>query len=124
VTPLSLVLQLPAPPPLPPVPPIPPIPDVVILPPWMTLPPPVVTLISIAFIAGVTLVLFPLMRALARRIEGKGGAAELAQQVEDLRERVREVEVLQGRVVELEERLDFTERLLSQRAPDSLRGGH
>lgn len=117
----SVLLQLPAPPP---VPPLPPIPDVMILPPWMTLPPPVVTLISISFIAGVTLVLFPLMRALARRIEGRGGAAELAQQVEDLRERVREVEVLQGRVIELEERLDFTERLLAQRVPDSLRGDH
>lgn len=118
---LSMALQVPAPPPIPPMPPIP---DMVLLPPWMTLPPPVVTLISIAFIAGVTLVLFPLMRAVARRIEGKGGAAELVQQVEDLRERVREVEVLQGRVIELEERLDFTERLLAQRVPDSLRGDH
>lgn len=108
--------------PVPPVPPVPPIPDVMILPPWMTLPPPVVMLISIAFIAGVALVLFPIARAMARRIEGgRGGAGELAPQLEELRERVRDLEAVQHRVLELEERLDFTERLLAQRTPDALR---
>jgi hypothetical protein len=106
---IQVVVQVPAPPP------IPPIPDMVMLPPWMTLPPPVVTLISIAFIAGVALVLFPIARALARRVEGRGGAADLVPQLEDLRERVRDLEGVQLRVAELEERLDFTERLLTQR---------
>lgn len=39
-----------------------------------------------------------------------GGAGELAA----LRERVQELEVLQGRMMELEERLDFAERMLVQ----------
>ena len=40
---------------------------------------------------------------------------ELLQQVEELRDRVRDLEASQHRVAELEERLDFTERLLAQR---------
>lgn len=109
---LVLAQGVPAPPPIPPMPPFP---EAIILPPWMTLPPPVVTLISIAFIAGVALVLYPIARALARRIEGRGSSPELAPQVEELRDRVRELEGVHHRVAELEERLDFTERLLTQR---------
>jgi hypothetical protein len=106
---MTQVVQVPAPPP------VPPIPEVVVLPPWMTVPPPVITLISIAFIAGVSLVLFPIARALARRIEGRGAASDLEPQVGELRDRMREVEGVQHRVAELEERLEFTERLLAQR---------
>jgi hypothetical protein len=44
-----------------------------------------------------------------------------AAELEALRARVQELEVLQGRMTELEERLDFTERLLvQQREPGRL----
>ena len=107
-----------------PVPPTPPDPFFV-PPPWVTLPPQVVLLISIAFIAGVTIVLWPLMRAFARRIEGRGVNPALQGEIEQLRARVADVEVLQHRVAELEERVDFAERLLAQkREPERLgRGG-
>jgi hypothetical protein len=95
---------------------MPPTPPEVFLPPWVTLPPQVTLLISLGFFAACALVLYPLMRALGRRIEGKtGGSPALAAEVEQLRVRVSEVETLQHRVAELEERLDFAERLLSQR---------
>ena len=107
-----------------PTPPMPPEPFFV-PPPWVTLPPQVVLLISVAFIAGVTIVLWPLMRAFARRIEGRGANPALQGEIEQLRARVADVEVLQHRVAELEERVDFAERLLAQkREPERLgRGG-
>lgn len=53
--------------------------------------------------------------------EGAGELSRLSEEVEALRSRVGEVEVQQARVAELEERLDFTERLLAQaREPDRL----
>ena len=58
--------------------------------------------------------LSPLIRAFAARIEGKGGAA-LEQRVHELEQRVMDGDQAQQRLVELEERLDFAERLLSQR---------
>jgi Tfp pilus assembly protein PilN len=85
-----------------------------------------VLLISVAFIAGCTIVLWPLMRALARRIEGRQAASPALQaEIEQLRARVADVDVLQHRVAELEERVDFAERLLAQkREPERLgRGG-
>jgi hypothetical protein len=100
---------------VPPIPPIPPIPEIQVLPPWMVMPPQMVALITIAIVAGVALVLYPIARAIARRLEGRGMSNELLQQVDELRERVRDLESSQHRVAELEERLDFTERLLAQR---------
>ena len=100
---------------IPPIPPIPPIPDIQVLPPWMVMPPQMVALITIAIVAGVAFVLYPLARALARRLEGRSASPELLQQVEELRDRVQDLEASQHRVTELEERLDFTERLLAQR---------
>ena len=107
-----------------PVPPTPPAPPTVIvqgpdlLPPfWMTLPPQVTVLIVLAVVAGCVVVLYPLMRALGRRIEGRTPGTDLALrgEVDQLRARVGELEALQHRVMELEERVDFAERLLSQR---------
>jgi len=100
---------------VPPIPPIPPIPEIQVLPPWMMLPPQVIGLISIAAVVGMAFVLYPIARAIARRLEGRGGNQELQQQVEELRDRVRDLEVSHHRLAELEERLDFTERLLAQR---------
>lgn len=116
-----MMLQSTAPVALPQVPQPPVPPDIIvtsgpeILPPWMVLPPPVIVLSLIAMCAAAAIILYPLMRAIGRRIEGRGGDAELRHEVEDLRERVRELEAAQPRMAELEERLDFAERLLAQR---------
>ncbi len=56
----------------------------------------------------------PLVTALARRLEGRGGSAALEQRVEELEARLAELETSSHRVAELEERLDFAERLLAQ----------
>jgi len=96
----------------------------VILPPWMTLPPAVTVVISVAFFAACAVVLYPLMRAIGRRIEGRTGAdPALAEEVGRLRARVADLEAMQHLVMELEERVDFAERLLAQgRARERLPG--
>ncbi len=74
---------------------------------------PALVMMVVTVMAAVTIVLWPLARALARRLEGRGTLdAALRAEVEQLRHRLGEVDALQGRVAELEERLDFTERLL------------
>ena len=101
-------------------------PEVIMPPPWITLPPQVVLLIVLGFLAGCTIVLWPLMRAIARRIEGRHQASPALQaEVDQLRTRLAEMDGLQHRVAELEERVDFAERLLAQkREPERLnRGG-
>ena len=71
-------------------------------------------IIGVAF-AGTVIMLFgPLVRALARRLEGRGASTELVADVEALQGRVDQLEAGQSRVAELEERLDFAERLLAQ----------
>ena len=96
------------------------------LPFWITLPPAVTALISLAFFAACAFVLYPLMRAIGRRIEGRsvGTDPTLRAEVEQLHSRLAEVDALQHRVMELEERVDFAERLLSQRRePERLERG-
>ncbi len=104
-------------PPLPPVPPPTPMPPEMFLPPWVTLPPQVTLLIALGFLAAAALVLYPLMKAVGRRIEGKTAAIPpaIGADLEEFRARLAEVESLHNRMAELEERLDFAERLLSQR---------
>lgn len=100
-------------------------PTAVFLPPWMTLPPAVVVLVSLAFFAACAVILYPLIRAIGRRIEGRTGQdPALAGEVAQLRTRVAELEAMQHRVMELEERVDFAERLLAQgRSAERLPGG-
>jgi hypothetical protein len=77
--------------------------------------PKMVLFIVIAALIATTIILTPLVRAFARRLEGKGGGdAVLRAEVERLRSHITEVDLLQSRVAELEERVDFTERLLAQ----------
>lgn len=95
-------------------------------PPWVTLPSQVTLLIVLGFFAACTIVLYPLMRALGRRLEGKNTTLNPALQadIDQLRQRLSEVEAAQHRVYELEERVDFAERMLSQRRePERLGGG-
>lgn len=94
-------------------------------PPWETLPPQVVVIIALAMVAGFTIVFWPLMRALARRIEGKARTdPALLEEMDQMRQRLAEVDTLTFRLGELEERLDFAERMLAQRKePNRLPGG-
>ena len=79
-------------------------------------PPAIVMIVFLALLAT-TVILWPVMRALARRLDGKGRADPALQaEVEHLHQRLVEVDGLHQRVAELEERIDFTERMLA-RAP-------
>jgi Tfp pilus assembly protein PilO len=100
-----------------PVPPLPPVMEFPTPPPWVTLPPAVVLIAFIAFCAVAGLVLWPLVHALAHRLEGRpqGADPELRAELEEMRARLAEVEGGQQRLAEVEERLDFAERLLTQR---------
>jgi hypothetical protein len=85
-------------------------------------PPGSVLLIIIAALTAAVVILWPVMRAFGRRLEGRGGGdPALQSDVEQLHTRLGEIDALQARVAELEERVDFTERLLAQnREPDRL----
>jgi Tfp pilus assembly protein PilO len=107
------------------IPPIPPTPPSVPFDPnafWMNVSPPAMVMMTLLVMAAFTIVLWPLARALGRRLEGRGSAdAALRAEVEQLNHRLGEVDAMQSRIAELEERLDFTERLLAQsREPDRL----
>lgn len=57
----------------------------------------------------------PLGRALARRIEGSRAADhDASQRLEEVEARLQSLELTQERMLELEERLDFAERLLAR----------
>jgi hypothetical protein len=103
-------------PPTPPVPPDPPFdPNLLFL---SDGGPPIVLPIVIAALTAMVIILWPIMRAFGRRLEGKGGGdPALRAEVEQLHARLSEVDALHHRVAELEERVDFTERLLSQAQP-------
>jgi hypothetical protein len=112
-----MILQVPVPP-TPPTPHAPPFDPNLIL---LTGGPPMVIMIVIAALAATTIILWPIVRAFARRLEGKSGDPALRAEVEQLHARLGEVDTLHTRIGDLEERLDFAERLLAQnREPDRL----
>jgi hypothetical protein len=86
--------------------------------------PPAIVMIVFLGLLATTIILWPVMRAFARRLEGKGvGDPALHAEVEQLQHRLGEVDSLQQRVAELEERIDFTERMLARaQAPAALPG--
>jgi Tfp pilus assembly protein PilO len=101
------------------VPPVPPMPPEIPFDPNFVLSrldSPAVVMIVLAALVAATIVLWPLARALARRLEGRSAAADpgLRHDLEQVTQRLTEVDGLQARVAELEERLDFAERLLAQ----------
>jgi hypothetical protein len=79
--------------------------------------PAIVMIVFLALLAA-TIILWPVMRAFGRRLEGKSQDAALRSELEQLQHRLGEVDHLQQRVAELEERIDFAERMLA-RAPTS-----
>lgn len=119
-----MILQIPEPPAPPPPPPF----DPAMVDPNLIFqtgggPTPLVFLfIVIAALVATTIILWPLVRAFARRLEGKGSPDPvLRAEVEHLHARLDEVDSLQARLLELEERVDFAERLLAQ-TPDAQKG--
>lgn len=83
-------------------------------------PPAIVMIVALSLLAC-TIILWPIMRAFGRRLEGKGAVDHaLRGEVEQLQQRLAEMESLQFRVHDLEERLDFAERLLTRGEPDRL----
>lgn len=86
--------------------------------------PPAIVMIVFLGLLATTIILWPIMRAFARRLEGKGAIdPALHAEIEQLQQRMGEVDGLQQRVAELEERIDFTERMLARaQAPAALPG--
>ena len=80
----------------------------------------IIAMFSLVSIVGLSLaiILGPVGRALGRRIEGRSAAdPKQIAMLEDLVTRVEDMTELRREVGELQERLDFAERLLAQR-PD------
>jgi hypothetical protein len=77
---------------------------------------------GVAIVAAISLVVFGIRRQVALRHSPPSTTGEIAaQQAADIEARLSEVDHLQFRVQELEERLDFAERLLAQaREPERL----
>jgi hypothetical protein len=71
----------------------------------------------IAVLFAAVKILGPVGAAIGDRLRGRREREPdhlLVEEVDGLRERVRQLEEMQQRMVELEERLDFAERLLAQ----------
>lgn len=77
-------------------------------------------IIPLVAMAVVTILGFPIVRAIVRRIEHKTSRGNdqdvlaLRSEVAELRQRLESLEDAGQRVAELEERLDFAERMLAQ----------
>ena len=72
---------------------------------------------AIAGITGVPMLMyagFVGIRMWERRMEGKTLSPEIQQELDDLRARVNGLEGVEGRIEELEERMDFSERVLAR----------
>ncbi|MGE0554402.1 MAG: hypothetical protein AB7R55_13320 [Gemmatimonadales bacterium] len=80
-------------------------------------PPPELIMAILGILVG-GLLLWPLVRAWARRLELGSADPALKEEVEHLRARLSEMDGLQDRVAELEERADFAERMLTQGTPE------
>ena len=115
----------PVPPPQAPAPPIPPTPpgqEVSVtgsLEGWDA----IILLVCLAITIGV--LVWPLIKAVARRIEAGAGVADGRAELDALHDRIRRLEEAQPRMAELEERVDFAERLLTraqETQPDIPRG--
>ena len=82
--------------------------------------PPMIPLVVAGAAAAIFFALWrgPVGRAIGKMLEGQTAADDqLVMRVEQVEDRLAELGAEQLRVAELEERLDFAERLLSQREP-------
>ena len=81
----------------------------------MQLDSPAIVMVVLLITVAVTIVCWPIARAIARRLEGKPSVTPALQgELDQLQHRLADVDLLQQRVAELEERLEFTERLLAR----------
>lgn len=81
-------------------------------------------LLSVAGVGTVGYIVIRLSTVLISRLDGRGAPnSELLAEVDDLRARLHELEGDKQRLLELEERLDFAERMLAQR-PEAARLEH
>jgi Tfp pilus assembly protein PilO len=77
--------------------------------------PAVIVMIVLAALLATTIILWPIMRALGRRLEHRGDPDPAVRaEIEQVHRRLADLDAIQVRVAELEERLDFAERLLAQ----------
>lgn len=81
----------------------------------------VLGVLTMAFVYGI-LLRGPVGKALASMLEGRSSeeSAMLSGRVAELEDRLQEISLEAQRFMEIEERLDFTERLLAQQ-PDAVR---
>jgi hypothetical protein len=79
-----------------------------------------ILLVVVLFAIVAVKVLGPVARAWARKLEGKVGDPELRAEVDHLRDQLAEMDGLGSRVQELEERVEFAERMLSQKRDQDL----
>ena len=63
-----------------------------------------------------SIILFPLVRALARRLEGRALNRSAQVDLDQLHDRLAELEGLENRILELENRVEFSERLLARQS--------
>ena len=90
-------------------------------------PPDLWVLVPLAGMATGTLFLYGVYRLINRWLELRHGGRLPESAVDDiaeLRGEITELRELPARVAELEERLDFAERLLARGRPDAGTGGH
>jgi hypothetical protein len=77
----------------------------------------VVLFLSLFSMAGATVLLFPVMRALAERIRPRLSDAGVRDEVQVLREELlAEIQQARREIGDLGERVDFTERLLAKKS--------
>jgi Tfp pilus assembly protein PilO len=83
-----------------------------------------VMMVLIAMPLGIIFVGGPLAKGVARRLEGKGAIdPALLAELDELRAQVADLQALPAQLSELQERVDFAERLLGQaREPERLPG--
>jgi hypothetical protein len=68
----------------------------------------------LGIIGGAVVLLGPVGKAIAGRISGRAATGLLPEEADEILARLQELELGQARLAELEERLDFTERLLAR----------
>ena len=72
----------------------------------------IAVMVSVAAVALGGYTAIRVINIVVRRLEGKGGSA-LDGELDDLRARVEQLEAERAHLLELEERVDFTERVLA-----------
>ncbi|HWB43634.1 MAG TPA: hypothetical protein VG500_20405 [Gemmatimonadales bacterium] len=75
----------------------------------------IVAVFGIAAVLAVAMLLRPAVSAWARRIAGEAANPDFSAEMAEIRQRLAELEGPGSRLQELEERMEFAERLLAQR---------